>query len=179
MEENSNLPSSTRESVALEIPAFGKSPLRTLDIEKTREGEKRLVEAKMVSPVTYADLEHCFNEAYRELSRHAATVQYELAMAEKEMEIAKSTFLIDTYPDLMAKKPKSQDSADMRKAYLMRDPAYTAATDRIARLQAMESFVTSRIKVFERVCAYMKKRMDLIIRSGLSAGELYNTQGKR
>lgn len=165
-------------STALVIPAFGKSPTLSLDLSKTKEAETRLVEAKTVNPITYADLEFCFNESYRELKRHFATVSHELMKADKAMETAKSTFLIDKYPDLL-KGSRLQDNGDTRKAFLMREVEYTEALDRHNMLKAMESFVDGRIKVMERVCSYMKKQMDLIIRSGLSGAHLYPTIGKK
>jgi hypothetical protein len=165
-------------STSLVIPPFGGSPALSLELTKTKEAEARLIEAKTVSPITYADLEHCFNESYRELKRHYATIGLELANAEKAQKTAKSVFLIDQYPELLAKS-KLQDNGDTREAYLMRNKEYTDALDRINMLKAMEAFVEGRIKVMERVCAYMKKQMDLVIRSGLSGRDLYNTQGRR
>ena len=164
---------------ALSIPAFGKSPALSLDMSKTKEGERRLIEAKNVSPVTYSDLEYCFGESYRELSKHASSIGYQIALADKAMEDAKATFLIDKYPELIKDRPKSQDSADLRKAFLMKDEAYVAALDRMNMLKAFESFVDGRIKVFENVSRYMKKKMDLIIRSGLSSQDLYITHGRK
>lgn len=161
------------------LPSFGKTPQITLDMHKTREAEQRFIEAKTVSPVTYADLEHSFNESYRELKRHTSTIGYQIAMAEKALKQAKSTFLLDKYPDLMKDRPKSHDNADLRDAFLMRDEDYVLALDRLNQLKAVESFVDGRIKVIENVCRYMRKEMDITIRSGLTDRNLYNTQGKR
>lgn len=177
MSEQISSPNS--ENTALVIPAFGKSPALSLDMNSTREAEKRLIEAKTVNPITYTDLEHCFNEAYRELKRHHSTIGYQIALAEKAMEMAKSNVLLDRYPDFMKDKPKTQDNADLRKAFMMRDEEYVAALDRINQLKAIESFLDGRIKVMENVCRYMRKQMDLVIRSGLSNANLYNTQGRR
>jgi hypothetical protein len=167
------------DSAALVIPAFGKSPALSLEMNKTREAEKRLIEAKTVNPITYSDLEHCFNESYRELKKHMSTLGYQIAMAEKALEQAKAEILLDKYPEFMKDKPKAQDNADMRKAFMMRDQSYLDALDRIAQLKAVESFVDGRIKVMENVCRYMRKQMDLVIRSGLSSADLYNTQGRK
>ena len=84
---------------SLVIPAFDKSTEMVMSLNKTREAESRLLEAKMVSPVTYADLESCYNEAYRELRRHLATVGYGITKADNCLETAKSKFLIDSYQD--------------------------------------------------------------------------------
>ena len=163
----------------LTIPAYGKSSAISLDLSKTKEAEARLIEAKMVNPSTYADLECTYNEAYRELKRNYSTIGYELDMADKSMEMIKSVLLLDEYPEFMQGRPKGNDSADTRKAFLMKSQEYLDALDRIAMLKAMESMLDGKIKVFERTCAYMKKQMDLIIRSGLSGTNLYNTQGRK
>jgi hypothetical protein len=178
---SSNPTPSIGDSAVLVIPAFGKSPALTLDMNKTREAEQRLIEAKTVNPITYSDLEHCFNESYRELKRHHSTLGYQLAMADKALEQAKAEVLLDRYPAFLEAKEmkKSQDNADLRKAFLMRDPEYLAALDRINMLKAIESFVDGRIKVMENVCRYMRKQMDLVIRSGLSNADLYITHGKK
>ncbi len=163
----------------LVVPGFKGSPAIKLELDRTREGEARLIEAKDVSPVTFADLSHTFNEAYRELKRHHANIGFQINMADKTLEQAKAEALIDKYPSFMEGKPKTQDNADMRKAFLMRDADYIEALDRLNQLKALEAFVEGKIKVFENVCQYMRKRMDLIIRSGLSADSLYITSGSK
>lgn len=169
----------SKDNSALVLPAFGQSPALSLEMSSTREAEKRLVEAKTVNPLTYSDLEHCFNESYRELKKHMSTLGYQLAMADKALETAKSDLLLDKYPDFMKDKPKTQDNADLRKAFFMRDPEYVAALDRINQIKAIESFVDGRIKVMENVCRYMRKQMDLVLRSGLSNADLYLTHGRK
>lgn len=161
------------------IPPFRATPKIVLDINATKEAEARFIEAKNVNPITYTDLEHTYNESYRELKRHHATVTFQLAMADKALEQAKATVLLDKYPDFMKDRPKSQDNADMRKAFLMRDTEYLEALDRVAMLKAFESFIDGRIKVLENICRYMRKRMDLIIRSGLTADQMYVTSGNK
>lgn len=174
MSKDSSLPQhSGGDSSSMIIPGFkGSSPM-VLDVSKTREAESRLIEAKTVNPITYTDLEHCFSEAYRELKRHHSTLGYQLALAEKAMEQAKAVVLLDKYPTFMEGKPKSHDNADLRKAFLMQDADYLEALDRFNMLKALESFVDGRIKVLENVSRYMKKEMDIIIRSGLTDKGLY------
>jgi len=169
MSENVTLPSNH----ILEIPPFGGSPALKMDMSNVRFAESRLIEAKTVNPSTYSDLEHCYNEAYRDLKRYLSSIGYNLMMAEKALEQAKANVLLDKYPEFMKDKPKTQDNADLRKAFMIRDEEYCAALDRIAQLKALESNFDGKVKVMERVCAYMKKRMDLIIRSGLSGTNLY------
>lgn len=158
---------------SLVIPAFQQSTELSLSLNKTREGEARLLEAKMVNPLTYADLESCFNESYRELKRYLGLIGLELLKADDALETAKSNFLIDSYQDKIKDLPKSYDSADLRKAWLMRDADYLAAKDRQNMLKAMEALLDGKIKVFEKTCQFMRKRMDLVLRSGLSDPQLY------
>lgn len=161
------------------LPAFGKTPQITLDMNKTREAEQRFIEAKTVNPVTYVDLEHTFNESYRELKRHSSTIGYQINQAEKAMEEAKATVLLDKYPEFLEGKSKGTDNADTRKAFLIRDEDYSKALDRLNQLKAVESFIDGRIKVLENVCRYIRKEIDLTMRSGLSNRDLYITQGKK
>ena len=100
-------------------------------------------------------------------------------MADKGMRQAKSDFLLDKYPDLIKDRPKGENNTDSRDAHLMRDPSYVEALDRVAMLTAMEAFMEGRVKTVENVCRYMRKRMDLILRSGVSGANIYNTQGNK
>lgn len=178
---------SDQNSNKMVIPAFRTTPKIELDINATKEAEVRFIEAKDVNPITYADLECTFNASYQELKRHHSTVTYQLEMANKALMQAKSAVLLDRYPDFLAQKTaeakekgvKFQDSADHREAYMIRDQEYLESYDRVAMLKAIESFIDGRIKVLENVSRYMKKRMDLVIRSGLTNDQLYVTSGKK
>lgn len=161
---------------ALELPAFGKAPAMKLGIEATRVAESRINEAKFVNPSTYSELEHTYNEGYRECKRHMATIGYQLAMANKVLEEAKADVILGSYAEFMKGKPKYQDNSHLRDAFIAKDQAYAAAYDRVHQLKAFESVFDGKIKVFENVCRAMRKQMDLVIRSGLS-GQKYPTQG--
>lgn len=160
----------------LELPAMGKVPGFSLELAKVREAERRLIEAKTVNPITYADLEHTFNESYRDLKRHLATLGFQLAKAQQHLEEVKADILLDRYPAYLADNniKKSNDSADLRKAFMTKDPDYRAATDRIDQVKAVEAMMDGKIKVVENVCRYMRKQMDLVLRSGTA--HVYNTQ---
>jgi hypothetical protein len=160
------------------LPAFGKAPALKMEMANIRNAERRLIEAKTVNPFTYADLEHAFNEAYRDLKKHVAAIGYSLTMAQKSLEDAKADVILGSYADAMKDKPKSHDTLDMRNAYLTRDEAYSAALERIAQLKALEANMDGKIKVMENVCRYMRKQMDLILRSGMSNKDYYVTQNE-
>lgn len=167
--------SEQNQQAVMTIPAFGSGKPTDLTLTATVTAERRLLEARTVSPLTYTDLEHCFNESYRELRTNMAQIGFMIAEAEKAIKKAKAEVLLDKYPEFMQGRPKSQDNADMREAFLTRDEAYMSAVDRLNQLKATEALFDGKIKVMENVCRYMKKQMDLILRSGLSGTNLYNT----
>jgi len=171
-EENSS-PIVQPEQHALVIPAFKDKKAASLVLNRTREGEKRLPDSQNVSPVTYSELEFTFGEAYREIRNNMATVTSHLLNAQKVLEQEKATVLLDLYPEFMQGRPKSQDNAQTRDAFLIRNKEYVEALDHVNKLKAFEAYLDGKIKVFERTCAAMKKKMDLIIRSGLSSHQLY------
>lgn len=164
----------------LVLPAFATIPETRYDMTKIREAELRLIEAKTVNPVTYVDLEHTFNESYRDLKKHLSAIGYQKDLVDKVMEQAKAAVLLDKYPEFLETNnmKKSQDNADLRKAFLMRDADYLAALDRMNQLKALESNMEGKLKVMENVCRYMRKQMDLILRSGVNPN-LYVTSGKK
>lgn len=161
------------------LPAFGKAPELKLDMSKIREAEMRLIEAKTVNPVTYVDLEHTFGESYRDLKRHLASVGYFLTLAQKAVEDAKADVLLGSYAEFMEDKPKSHDSSDMRAAFLTRDENYSKCLDRVAQLKALEYNLEGKIKVMENVCKYMRKQIDLLLRSGAVNTNMYITSGRK
>lgn len=156
---------STIDKHSLVLPAMGKVPELKLTMEKIVSAENRIIEAKTVNPATYADLEHAFNESYRDLKRHLSSIGYQIAVTDKAMEKAKADVLLDKYPGYIESNG-FKDNTDLRKAFLTRDETYSAALDRMNQLKALESNFEGKIKVMENVCRYMRKQMDLIIRNG-------------
>ena len=152
------------------------SPI-SLDLRNTKEAERRLYEVKMVNPSTYADLDYCFNSAYRELKRHYASVTYEIDNVNKRIGEIRAGIIIDKYPDFMKDKPAKMDTADMRNSFVARDPDYQMAVDRLNQLQMIEKLVDGKIKVFERACSFMRKQMDLILRSGVDPNIYVTNKG--
>lgn len=145
---------------------FNTLPDIKLDLSKTREAENRLHEAQHVNPSSYSNLEYVYNESYRELKRNLAEVGYKLTQAEKTLRLAKSEAILDKYQEFVKDKPKSFDTAHVRDAFLNRDEEVIKAQDRIDMLKAVEAILDGKIKVMERTCQYLRKEMDLVIRSG-------------
>lgn len=163
---NQLLPSKFAEVVELEIPAFDDRAVVKLGFSSIVEGEKRLIEAQLVNPVTYSNLEHSFGEGYREAKKNLTVIGYEVTQAERIFRRIRSELILDEYPEYLKTKGL-KDNATVRDAFLERDQRYIDAQERINMLKAMESLMDGKIKVFENVCRYMRKQMDVLIRSGI------------
>lgn len=162
-----NLPTNFINTTTFTIPAFDERSAVSLNFTKVREGEARIIEAKVVNPATYPDLEYCFNEGYREGKANLSAIGYEIAQAQKIIRQYKSRYLLDEYPEFL-KERKLKDNAANRDAFLERQDDYVAAVDRLNMLQALEHLVEGKMKVFENVCRYMRKYMDTVVRSGIN-----------
>jgi predicted transcriptional regulator len=159
------LPVKFADVVELAIPQFDDRPEITLEFTSIKEGERRLIEAKLVNPSTYSELEYTFNESYREAKKNLSIIGYEITQAERIFRRIKSELMLDTYPEFLKEK-KLKDNATIRDAFLEQNKDYVDAQERINMLKAMESLIDGKIKVFENVCRYMRKEMDILIRSG-------------
>lgn len=160
-----SLPVKFAEVIELTIPAFDDRPVVTLGFSGIKEGERRLIEARVVNPSTYSDLEYSFNEGYREAKKNLSIIGYEITQAERILRRIRSELILDEYPNFLKEK-KLKDNATVRDAFLEQNQSYVDAQERINMLKAMESLMDGKIKVFENVCRYMRKEMDLLIRSG-------------
>lgn len=149
----------------LTIPKFGDVGEIKLDITKVSEAESRFIEAKVVNGGTYADLEYCFNEGYRQAKKHLSTIMYQIAMAKKAIRTVKSRYLLDEYPEFL-KDSGIKDSTATKEAYLESKVEYVEAMDRLAMLEAMECLMEGKVKVLENVCRFMRKEIDLQRSSG-------------
>lgn len=167
MDNEQKLPINYSDKAELTIPEFGSRPQIVLDITSVKKGENRLIEAKVVNPATYSDLEYTFNEGYRQAKSILSEVGYEITRAKKALKDATAVAILDNYPDFLAKNAKLKDNATIRNAFLQRQEDYVKAQDRVDMLLAIESLMEGKIKVFENVCRYMKKQMDIILRSGI------------
>jgi len=164
------LPIKFAECVEFTIPAFDTRPPVSLIFTSISEGEKRLIEARLVNGGTYSDLEYCFNEGYREAKKNLSTVGYEISQAKKILRRIKSQYILDVYPKFL-KENGLKDNACNREAFLEKQADFVSAQDRLDMLLALESLVEGKIKVFENVCRYMKKEMDILIRSGMTGNK--------
>ena len=167
MTKNSQtLPIKFAESVEFTIPGFDTRPPIVLGFNAISQGEKRLIEAKNVNGGTYSELEYVYNEGYRESRKHLTVVGYEMAQTQKILRRLRSEYLLDDYPEFLKEKGLKDNSAN-REAFLTRQGDYVAALDRADLLNAISSLLENKIKVFENVCRYMKKEIDILVRSGM------------
>lgn len=165
--DDQRLPDQFPVRAAITIPPFHEIPQITLDLSKIKYAESRLSESQVVNPGTYGELEFVFNEGYREGRTHLSIVGYQLSLAKKALKQAHSEAIIERYSDFL-KDRNFKDSASMREAFLETQKDYTDAQDRIDMLVAIESFVKGKIDTFENTCRYMKKEIDITLRSGFS-----------
>ena len=103
-----------------------------------------------------------------------SSIGYQINLAKQAMRQAKSEALIDEYKDWL-RESALKDSAAIRDAFLEQQKPYTDANDRVDMLTAIESLMEGKIKVFENVCRYMKKEMDLVRSSGVIDHNKYVT----
>ena len=156
----------SKQQVDLVIPAYRNFPEMVVPRQKITEGYQRLVEARVVNAATYTDLEFCFNEGYREARANIRAVNYEITKLEKHIAQLKSRLLIDEYVPFL-KETKLKDSNATKDAFFQQDEDYVGSLDRLNFLQAISQMFEDNVKVFERTCAYMKKEMNLVLRSGV------------
>lgn len=140
----------------------------TLNLTATKEAESRLFEAKTVNPSTYSDLSYCLNEAYRELKRTMADIDFRTMKIEKKIDEEKARILIDDYPAFLESRKASKDNAELRSAFMAKDPILSDLLDKLHTLQAMSKLIDGKIKTMERTCSYMDKQMQIILKSGMS-----------
>jgi len=171
-EVKQNMPVSFTDKKLLKIPAFCDVPENILDITIVKNAEGRIHEAQSVNGGTYTELEFTFNEGYRESRKHLSTIGYQISLVNKEIRKVKSQLLIDEYPSWL-KESGLKDSTITKDAFFNKHDNYVNALDRKDMLVALESFFEGKVKVFENVCRYMKKTIDLEIRSGIINSNKY------
>lgn len=167
-----------QDNLIITLSEFRGLPSISLDMTALKTAERRLIEAKTVTPMTYTDLEYTFGEAYRDLKKHLATVGYQILKTKAELEKSKASALLDKYPVFLATKPSRFDNAAVRDAFLARDEEVQAAQERLDSLVTLEVFIEGRIKVMENVCQYMRNAMKLVARSGTTGDMPYNGGGR-
>lgn len=160
------LPMQFNSLVEFNIPEFGQIEAQAISFSHIREGERRILESKIVNGGTYNELEFVMNEGYREAKQNLTLIGYNILKTKKAIRESKSEAIIDEYVDWL-KDNRMKDSATIREAFLQTKEVYVKALDRLDMLVALESSMEGKIKVFENVCRYMRKEMDIRVRSGM------------
>lgn len=148
------------------IPELGQIQQQAISFSSIKEGERRILESKIVNGGTYNELEFTMNEGYREAKKNLTLIGYNILKTKKAIREAKSEAIIDEYVDWLGEK-KLKDSAAIREVFLQTNKIYVISMDRLDMLTALESLMEGKIKVFENVCRYMRKEMDIRVRSGM------------
>lgn len=152
--------------VSFSLPPVGNMASGSLDLTIIKNAEARIPEARLVNPATYGELEDCFNAAYRDLKKHMANVGYLATRQQREIDKYRGKLMISYWSEFMLGKPKGVDSTDMRNSWFMQDEQYLKELEKLDYLKSLDIFLEGRIKVMENTCRYLRKIIDLIIRSG-------------
>lgn len=151
---------------SLTVPGLdGVSPPIVLDTSLIYEAESRLIESKTVNPATYKELEYLYNQGYRQARQNLSAIDFQIVKTERQLEREKARVILEVLPEKLEGKPASYNNADFRASILSTDEAYRTVCDRLDMLRAQAKFFEIRISVFEKVCQFMRKGIDLIIRS--------------
>lgn len=148
------------------IPELNGSPSVKLFTGNIKSAETRFIDAKNVNWATYNELEYSFNEGYREAKKNLVDIGYALSRTAKLQNERKSLLILDEYPDFLKMKAM-KDSATVRDAFIEKDELYTNYQNRFDQLKAMEAMMEGKIKVFENVCRFIRKTIDIEVRSGI------------
>ena len=180
MSSSSIIPSDQVEEgnrLAIKMPELGTLKAFALDLKNVVEADR--TETKLmvrdVTPSTFSHLEHVYGEAYRDLKKHLAIVGGQLLEAQENVDKIKAGLILDKFPEFLKGKPKSMDNAATRDAFITQDPEYQAMKDRMNTLKTIEVFLEGRVKVMERATSYMRKKMDMFMRSGASLDGIFDT----
>ena len=126
-------------------------PLR-LDMTKVHLAESRIIETKAVTPATCAELKATFNESLSIVNKYIAWVKYEISVALTQLDLIKAEVIIDKLPDELHKlKEKGiRDNADIRSAFISRDPEYQKCHNVAIALEAVKGLLEAKSKSFDR-----------------------------
>jgi hypothetical protein len=139
--------------ITLSIPQ-GTPGAKSLDLDMglVRLAEQRLPEVRMVSPVTAAELSAFFNEACAQATKYLAWIEYQILVAEKNLDFEKSRVILDVAPEEFKKMKDTgiKYNEDFRNALIARDSGCQTMTDIYNSLQAAKALITGHADSFKR-----------------------------
>jgi len=126
-------------------------PLR-VDMVPLYKAEERLVEISVMNATKAAELMGYFNEAANRATRYMGNIQYELSLAQRNLDKAKARIIMEVLPAQMAKWKESGIKAneDLRTALFALDPECENLFDRIDCLTAVIAILDGKTKSFVR-----------------------------
>lgn len=123
-----------------------------LDMTKINEAEGQLAYTRSSNIAGLGDLMSIFNMGCNVATKYISWIKYESLKAEHEFDLAKAEVLIDKLPEAAAalKERGIKDNADFRDALIARDPKCRSLRDTMIALEAAQTFIEAKAKVFER-----------------------------
>lgn len=137
--------------ITVQRGAPGQPPL-SLNMHSIYLAEQRLKETRTVSPMTAPELRGVFNEACYKTAKYIAWIKYEILAAKKNLDLTRSTIILDKLPEELKKIKASglKDSSDIREAIILRNSEYQERLDILNTLEATKQLLESKAKTFER-----------------------------
>lgn len=158
------LPIKFGKTTSFTIPKAGSFQPLTLDMSMLSTAEGRMHEARVVNMAVYSELEGVLSDGEKECRANHTLVGYEITKTKKAVRKIKSEYLLDEYP-IFLKEKGLKDNACNREAFLARQDDYEEMLDRMDMLQAFQELLDGKIKVIDNVRRYMKKEVDIQLRS--------------
>ncbi|NBP13516.1 hypothetical protein EBU95_03840 [bacterium] len=175
---SNNVPSKELEFKTLILPR-GKPDLPPLKLEMAEiyKAEGRLHEVSIVSPVTAPELMGYYNMVCNLTTKYISWIEYEILVAQKHFELAKSTVILDKMPDEVKRFKDSGMKAneDFRNALIARDPECSSTLDNLNQLIAVKALLENKARSFVR--AYNASRSIWERRSGTPTPNFNGTIG--
>lgn len=175
---SNNVPTKQLEFKTLILPR-GKPDLPPLKLEMDEiyKAESRLHEVSIVSPMTAPELMGYYNTVCNLTTKYISWIEYEILVAQKHFELAKSTVILDKMPDEVKRFKDSGMKAneDFRNALISRDSECSATLDNLNQLIAVKSLLENKARSFVR--AYNASRSIWERRSGTPTPNFNGTIG--
>ena len=149
-------------SKVLEVAtATSQSPL-VFSLSKIHNAEARLPELRSMNVAVAADLKSQFLEAHAEVLKYQSTISFHRLKAKRQYDIAKADALLDKFPEYAdnLRKSGSKDNADIREAFVCRDPDVFKWKETLDALEAVYIFMENKEKVLDRAYWECKSRIE-------------------
>lgn len=128
------------------------APGLRLDMLPLKTAEQRLPEVRMVTPLTATELSATFNEACTLATKYMAWIEYQVLVAEKNLELAKATVILDIAPEEFKKQKDTgiKYNEDFRNALIARNAECQKMLDICNSLAAAKALISGYADSFKR-----------------------------